>query len=123
MVSPHNRKTGKVAGSRKIGRAVSVQIRTSIPFDKNAVVTRTEVTRKVKRRVVTKSTPVAVPVIFSTPLVQAPADSPLSDQDDTQSSGKQERKGPSRSVAVCRAFFLLYLTIYLTKRLAHAVKP
>ena len=105
MVSPHKRKPGKLSGTRDASHAVSVQIRKNIPFNKSAVVTRTQATRKVKRRVVTKSTPVVVPIPPYVPPGGMLPDWVFSDQTDPQTSAKEPRKGPSRSVAV-RILFL-----------------
>ena len=112
MVSSGKRKPSKPAKSRKAGSTVTVQIRENIPFNKRAVVTRTEVARKVKKRVVTKSTNVVVPKAPSAPL--EPLDSSPPDQDNSQGSNKSTRKGPSRSVAVRSLSPLLYLTNCLT---------
>jgi len=106
MVSPHKRKSSK----RKAG---------GIPFDLHSVITRTEVTRKVKKRVVTKSTNVVVPKAPAAPL--APDSSPP-DQDIPQAPDKQTRKGPSRSVAVRPHFLYFTLTNYLRNQSLHTVK-
>ena len=104
MVTSGTRKPNKAAGSRKTRCNVSTQIRKNIPFDKRAVVTRTQVACKVKNRVVTKSTKVVVPVTPSAP----PEPDPLLHVDigNTQTPDKPKRKGPSRSVAVCCPFSL-----------------
>ena len=105
MVSPHRSKPPGAAGTRKAGRRV--EVRTNIPFNKNEVVTRTQIARKLKNRVVTKSTKVVVPIVPSTPSGQA--DPPPSNQDDPQMSHKEMRKGPSRSAAVRYILPLFYL--------------
>jgi len=96
MVSPHKRKPSKPAGSRKA--VVAVQIRQNIPFNKKEVVTRTQVTRKVKNRVLTKSTTVKVPIV---PRAPVQSDLSPSDHNDLQTVNEKMRKGPSRSAAVC----------------------
>src|ERR1700753_965037 len=86
---------------KKVARRVSVGIRQNIPFKKTEVVTRTIVSRKLKNRVVTKSTKVVVPIAPSFP--SGPSDSshlPPSNQDTPPTPSKQARKGPSRSAAV-----------------------
>lgn len=108
MVSSQKRKPDKPARTRKPGRLVSVEIRKNIPFNKNEVVTRTQVARKVKKCVVTKSTKVVVPMAPSAPS-KLPDPSP-SNHDDPQQPIRGTRKGPSRSVAVCHVFTPLYLT-------------
>jgi len=100
MVSPPQRKARKPAGSRKTG--VAVQIRQNIPYNKKEVVTRTQVTRKVKNRVLTKSTTVKVPIV-PPPLVLPDLFS--SDHNDPQTVDEQARRGPSRSASV-RPHFL-----------------
>jgi hypothetical protein len=89
---------------KKAAPQVSVGIRKNIPFNKEEVVMRTEVARKVGNRVLTKSTKVVVPVAPSAPL-NLP--SPPPDHDAPPTPAEQARKGPSRSAAVC---FSPYLT-------------
>ena len=95
MAPPPKRKPDKSAG---FGRRVSVDIRKNIPFNTNEVVTRTQVARKVKKRVLTKSTKVVVPIVPSTP--SSLPDLPSLDHSNPQTPNKPTRKGPSRSVAV-----------------------
>lgn len=98
MVLPRKPKPDKPVGSRNTKHRVYAEIRKNIPFNKDEVVTRTQVARKVRKRVLTKSTKVVVPIAPSAP--PSPPD-PLSlNHDDPQTPGKQARKGPSRSVAV-----------------------
>ena len=104
MVSPHKRKSNK----RKAGGIVAVQIWNNIPFDIHAAVTRTKVARKVKKRVVTKSTNVVVPKAKAPSAPLAPGDPPPPEQDNSQEPDRQTRKGPSHSVAVRPPFPLLY---------------
>jgi len=99
MVSPRKRKPNKPAGSRKA--AVAVQIRQNIPFNKKEIVTRTQISRKVNNRVLTKSTSVKVPIVPPSPV---PLDPLPSDHNDPQPVDKKTRKGPSRSAAV-RPYF------------------
>ena len=107
MVSPHKRRPKKPTGpSRKSGGRVAVQIRKNIPYNEKEVVTRTQVTQKVKNRVVVKSTKVKIPIIPPTtstlpdPSSSDQGDPQMSEMDtNPQSSDKQTRKGQSRSAA------------------------
>ena len=110
MVSPNKRKPSKPARPRKSGQTTSVQIWTNIPFNKTAVVTRTQVTRKTNKRVVTKSTNVIIPI--TTFALPQPSDTPPPDQNEPQTFNQQTHKGPSRSVAVRSPFSLFYLSNY-----------
>ena len=109
MVSPRKRERAKPKprASCKTGGRGSVQVRENIPFDEMEVVKRTQVTGKMKNRVVVQSTNVKVPVLPST--IRNPSDPPPTDHNDPQTSDQQEnlgtsgkpaRKGPSRSTAV-----------------------
>jgi hypothetical protein len=86
---------------KKTTRRASGGIRQNIPFNIAEVITRTEVARKVKNRVLTKSTKVVIPVVPSSQF-EPPDFSPPSppDQEVPTIPSKQTRKGPSRSVAV-----------------------
>lgn len=96
MVVTQERKNAK---SKKAARRVSSGIRHNIPFKKSEVVTRTEVSRKVKNRIVTKFTKVVVPIVPSGPSKPPdPSLVPPSDQD-APTPSKQPRKGPSRSAS------------------------
>ena len=80
----------------------------NIPFNKDEVVKRVEVSRKVNKRVLTKSTQVVVPIVPSTlsnphPLLPLPSDH------DTPPIPTKTRKGPSRSVSVSLSPPLFYL--------------
>ena len=107
MVVSQDRKKAK---SKKAARRVSVGVRQNIPFKADEVVTRTEVSRKVRGRVVTKSTKVIVPIVPSgPPKPPDPPPLPPSDQDaPTPSEQKQPRKGPSRSAAVSLPLLILF---------------
>ena len=88
-----------VAGKRKRTR---VQIRTGILLHKDAMVTRLEVTRKTKQRILAKSSRVSVPVT-ETSFPQPPPSQTPEPQSlilDPNPPTKKPRKGPSRSVAV-----------------------
>lgn len=87
------------AGKRK---RVHVQIRTGIPLEQDAVVTRTEVTRNLKRRVLTKSRKVSVPVDQDTSSQGPPSRTPESEPlvPDPEPPTHKPQKGPSRSVSV-----------------------
>ena len=106
-------KTSKPSKSCKAGHTVSVQIQKNIPFDKAAVITCTQVTHKVKKRVVAKSTKFAIPIIPSTHLPKPP-DSPPIKYNNPQLPDKQTHKGPSRLVVVCSLFYLLYSMNWLS---------
>ena len=98
MVVTQERKT---IMSKKAARRVSVGIRKNIPFKTSEVVTRTQVVRKGKKGVVTKSTKVIVPIVPSGP--SQPLDPSLpspSDQEAPPIPSKPARKTPSRSAAV-----------------------
>lgn len=109
MVVSQDRKKAK---SKKAARRVSAGVRQNIPFKTGEVVTRTEVSRKVKNRVVTKSTKVVVPIVASgPPKPPDPPPLPPSDQDDSTPSKKKQkkpRKGPSRSAAVSFPLLILF---------------
>ena len=80
-----------------------VEIRSNIPLQSDAVVTRVEVARKTKKGVRIKSSQVSVPVANPPPSEDAPSDIPdsiLPTPDDPLSRTKKGRKGPSHSVAV-----------------------
>jgi hypothetical protein len=97
MVVSQERKNTK---SNKAPRRVSVGIRKNIPSKKGEVVTRTEVSRKHKNRVVTKSTKLVVPMVPpGPPKPPDPLLLPPPDQD-APTPSKPRRKGPSRSAAV-----------------------
>ena len=101
MESAQKRKRDKPANkSRKVARRVSVGIRENIPFNKKEVVTRIEVVRKVRTRVLTRSTKVVVPVTPSAPLHLYPSLPSESNHDTPPTPAKQAHKGPSRSAAV-----------------------
>ena len=108
MVAAAQGRKLNTAKSKKAARRVSVAIRQGIPFNKGEVVTCTEVSRKVKNHLLTKSTKVLVAVAPSGPLDPAPP-SP-SDQDAPPTSSKLARKGPSRSAAVSPLFSLFLLS-------------
>lgn len=102
------------------------QIRTNIPLDQNAVVTRVEVTRDPKQRILTKSRRVSVPVTDPPPSqdTSLQASDPLlfTTGDPLDPARKKARKGPSRSVAVCFPFFVITLYFMYTNSQA-ADKP
>lgn len=83
---------------KKATRRLSGGIRHNIPFNKAAVVKRIEVVRKVKNRVLTKSTKVVVPSVPSKPSDSSLPSPP--DHDVPSIPPRQTRKGPSRSAAV-----------------------
>ena len=65
MVVSQGHKTTK---SKKTASRVSVEIRQNIPFKKEDVVTRTDISRKANGHVMTKSTKVVVPIAPPKPL-------------------------------------------------------
>ena len=100
MVTTQGRKLKKPVKSKKSGRRV--RIRQNIPFDESEHVTRTEISRKIKNRIVTKSTRVFVSATLSGPSnLPDPSLPPPSDVENPPSvTSKATRKGPSRSAAV-----------------------
>ena len=84
---------------RKRGHA---QTRTGIPLHRDAVVTRVEITRKTKQRILTKSFKVSVPVIEATSSQRPPSRTPEPQPlvSDSEPPIDKPQKGPSRSVAV-----------------------
>ena len=95
MGTTTQRRKVSASKSKKAVHRVSVG---RIPFNKGEIITRTEVSRKVKNRLLTKSTKVVVPVAPSNPLDPSPL--LPSDQDAPPTPSKPTRKGPSRSAAV-----------------------
>jgi hypothetical protein len=92
----------KSVRSKKATRRVSGAIRNNIPFNKAEVITHTQVARRLKKRVLTKSTKVVVPVVPSGASKLLDSSPPsLPDQDIPSIPSKRTRKGPSRSAAVC----------------------
>lgn len=97
MVPGQKRKPNKPTKTKK---AVFHRVREGIPFNKEEVVTRIEIIRKVKGRVFTKSTKVIVPIVKSVSSSPQPP-LPPSEHNAPPTSTKEEHKGPSRSALVC----------------------
>jgi len=80
-----------------------IEIRSNIPLESDALVTRTEVARKTKQGIRVKSTQVSVPVTDPSPPEDMPSETPdpiLLTPDDPPLRAKKGRKGVSHSVAV-----------------------
>lgn len=103
-----------MAAGRGKRKRVQAQLRTNIPLDGDSLVTRVEVTRDTKQRILAQSRTVSVPVT-DLPPVQGMSSEALDSlvstiEDPPDPVTKKARKGPSRSVAVCPNFVA---TIYL----------
>ena len=102
-------------------KRVHTQIRTNVPvLHRDSVVTRVEVSRSTRKKILTKSQKVTIPVDVSaslqSPSLQTP-EFPLSDIDnDPDPSAGKTRKGPSRSVSVCVTISVDDPTALTTKR-------
>ena len=90
--------------STKKRKRAQVEIRSNIPLQRDAVVTRVEVARKTKQGVHTKSSQISVPITDPPPSEDTPSETPGSilptSDDDPSSHTKKGRKATSRSVAV-----------------------
>ena len=90
---------------------VHTEFRINIPVETASIVTRVEVTRNDRKRILTKSTDVSIPIAsgpssqFPSPSLETPDPEPCAPHDASPVT-KKARKGPSRSVSVCPFPFL-----------------